>query len=82
MRRALGIFAAAIIWPSVANACAVCFSATDSNRMAFLITTIVLSFLPLSLIVGGLLWLRKRYRQVEAEEAALPEQVDGSAERA
>jgi len=57
-----------LLWPTAAQACSVCFSATDGNRMAFLITTVVLSLLPLGLIGGGILYLRHRFRQVEHEE--------------
>ena len=52
-------------------ACAVCKSAAeDSNRLAFILTTALLSFLPL-LIVGCLVWwLRRRTR--ELDEAPIP----------
>lgn len=45
--------------PAVAEACAVC-GAADRNRAAFLGTTIFLSLLPLGMIGGGVLWLRRR----------------------
>jgi len=51
------------LWPTTARACAVCFSANDANRTAFLLTTLFLSTLPLALIGGFLLWLRRRARQ-------------------
>ena len=44
--------------PRTSRACAVCTSAAeDSNRLAFILTTALLSFLPL-LIVGGFVWDR------------------------
>ena len=54
--------------PRVAEACAVCMGARDEQtRTAFLLTTALLSVLPLSLI-GGVIWyLRRRLRELEAE---------------
>jgi hypothetical protein len=69
VRRSLALLTGAMFWPSIAHACAVCFSGTDENRQAFVTTTVVLSFLPLSMIAGGLLWLRRRSRQIAAEDA-------------
>ena len=66
MKRALPAFVL-IAWPAAAEACAVCFSAADQNRAAFLVTTIVLSLLPLGLIGGGLLWLRRQARRLAGE---------------
>jgi hypothetical protein len=48
-----------LLWPGAAHACAVCFSATDENRTAFLVTTIVLSLLPLGMITSALWWLKR-----------------------
>ena len=56
--RALATFALLAL-PAVAEACAVC-GAADRNRNAFLGTTIFLSLLPLGMIGGGVLWLRRR----------------------
>jgi hypothetical protein len=55
--------------PGFARACAVC-GAGDKERsnLAFLISTIFLSLLPLALIVGGLLWLRRHARDAMAGE--------------
>ena len=53
-----------------AFACAVCFDANEESRGAFLGTTILLSLLPLGLI-GGFAWfIRRRARQLAAEELA------------
>ncbi len=74
MRRALhALAAAAVAWlarPEVALACAVCFSATDENRKAFLLTTVFLSALPLVTVGGGAWWIVRRARALEAEDAA------------
>ena len=45
-----------------ADACSVCFSATDENRQAFLVTTIILSLLPLAMIGGAAWWLFRAMR--------------------
>jgi len=68
----------AIVWLSwlglallagAAEACPVCFSATDQNRMAFLGTTILLSLLPLGMLAGGVLYLLRRARQLGEEDS-------------
>ena len=46
--------------PGVAQACSVCFDANDQNRMAYIGTTVVLSLLPLALIGGALMYIRKK----------------------
>ena len=66
----------ALLWPSAAHACAVCFSATDRNRIAFLITTIVLSLLPLAMIGAGLLWLARRARRAGERGRLVSERGD------
>ena len=55
------------VLPDVALACPVCFDARDENRQAFLATTAFLSLLPLGMVAGAGLWLRKRAREVDAE---------------
>ena len=57
--------------PLDATACPSCLAAQDSQvQMAFLSATAFLSLLPLSLIGALFLWLRRRARQLDAEEAA------------
>ena len=51
-----------MLLPATAQACAVCGQGAGLNRTAFLITTVVLSLLPLALIGGGLLWLKRNAR--------------------
>ncbi len=58
--------------PDVVYACAVCFDARDENRQAFLATTAFLSLLPLGMIAGAGLWMRKRSREID-------EQIDSDA---
>ena len=62
----------ALLWlallPEVALACPVCFDRDDEARIAFLATTGLLTFLPLGLVVGTTMWLKKRARELEAED--------------
>jgi hypothetical protein len=44
----------------------VCFDASDENRRAFVATTVLLSLLPLGMVTGAGLWLRRRVRRTEA----------------
>lgn len=70
MKRALiPLFALAVLAlvPEVAHACAVCFDARDENRQAFLATTAFLSLLPIGMVAGAGLWLRKRSREIDQE---------------
>ena len=59
---------ALVVLPDVAHACPVCFDSSDENRQAFLVTTAFLSLLPLGMVAGAGLWLRKRAREVEEGE--------------
>lgn len=62
-RRIAAGFAASLLGllaPALASACAACGGGTDRMRTAFLISTGFLSLLPLALIFGGLIWLRRR----------------------
>ena len=62
---ALGLLAA---FPDVAHACPVCFDRDDEARIAFLATTGLLTLLPLGLVVGTGMWLRRRAREIAEEE--------------
>jgi len=75
--RAVRIFVLVILAsPSVAQACAVCFSGrSDEQREAFLATTGLLTFLPLILLGFGVWAFVRRVRRIEAENAALVERV-------
>jgi hypothetical protein len=72
MRRVSILFlalAAVAALPDAAEACAVCFDASDENREAFLLTTAFLSLFPLGMVGGAGLWLRRRVRERDAEDA-------------
>lgn len=58
-----------VVLPDVAHACPVCFDARDENRQAFLVTTAFMSLLPLGMVAGAGLWLRKRSREMDAKDA-------------
>lgn len=51
--------------PDVALACPVCFDRDDEARIAFLATTGLLTLLPLGLVAGFGVWLRRRTREEE-----------------
>lgn len=48
--------------PETALACPVCFDRDDEARVAFLATTGLLTLLPLGLVAGLGVWLRRRSR--------------------
>ena len=55
-----------VLAPRASQACAVCTSGTeDANRLAFIITTALLSFLPLLIVGGFVWWLRRRTRELD-----------------
>ncbi len=54
--------------PAVARACPVCFDANEQNRAAFIVTTILLSTLPLAMVGVIVLWIRDSARGPEAGE--------------
>jgi hypothetical protein len=51
--------------PDAAHACPVCFDPREENRFAFLATTVFMSLVPLGMVGGVGLWLRKRAREVK-----------------
>ena len=71
-RGALGIVALALVvlaaFPEVAHACPVCFDRDDEARIAFLATTGLLTLVPLGLVAGTGIWLRRRAREIAEEE--------------
>lgn len=59
------VLLALVALPELAAACAVCGASADEDqsRVAYLVTTAVLSLLPLALFGGILLWLRAKSRR-------------------
>ena len=54
--------------PDTAYACPVCFDSRDENRMAFFTTALLLTFLPLGMVGGVGLWMKKRFREMEEQD--------------
>lgn len=69
-RRLLATLLAAVLTslPALAAACPSCGVGNGRNKMAFFVTTIFLSLLPLGLIGAGLFWLSRRGRAFIASE--------------
>jgi len=57
-----------LVLPEVVAACPVCFDPREENRLAFIATTAFLSLLPLGMVAGAGLWLRRRVRTLDAQE--------------
>lgn len=57
-----------LVLPNVSWACAVCFSATESNRGAFIGTTAFLTLLPLFMLGSAAWWLYRRVQQMDRLE--------------
>ena len=54
--------------PAAASACSVCGGGNPANRLAFFLSTIALSLIPLAMFAGGLWWLRSRLGAQLADE--------------
>ena len=50
-----------ILLPEVAEACAVCFSGKEETRATYVGTTVFLSALPIGIVVGLGMMVRRRY---------------------
>ena len=63
------IAAAIVASPQLARACAVCMSGREDDvQFAFLATTAVMSALPMLVVGGAVWWLRRRIREMEANQ--------------
>ncbi len=51
---------ALLLAPQLGQACAVCLSSSDENRLAFSVTTVFLTALPLVMVGSFVFWLRQR----------------------
>ena len=69
MKRIVPVLALALLvaFPDALVACPVCFDRDDESRIAFLATTGLLTFLPLGLVLGTTIWLKKRARDLDDE---------------
>ena len=67
----LRLFAVAVtllgVLPDVAYACPSCFSGNDANRIAYIVTFVILTVLPLACVGGVVYWLFKKIARAEAE---------------
>lgn len=63
--------ALALVWsPQIGWACSVCSAGRDEqSRLAFILTTAFMTFLPLLLIGAAVWWLRNRVRRLGAAPA-------------
>lgn len=71
MKRALILGLAMVlllVLPEVVYACPVCFDASDENRRAFLATAVMLTVLPLGMVGGIGLWMRRRFNEIDEAE--------------
>ena len=70
MRLTVPILALALLaaFPDALLACPVCFDRDDESRIAFLATAGLLTFLPLGMVLGTGLWLRKRSRELDSQD--------------
>ncbi len=57
--------------PEAAAACAVCYGGGEESRNAFILTTVLLSVLPLAMIGSLGWWIWRRVREAEAADALL-----------
>lgn len=67
---ALAALVALVVVPEAVHACAVCFDARAENRIAFLATTAFLSLLPLGMVAGAGVWLRRRMVEIDETVAS------------
>lgn len=64
---ALVALALVALLPEAAWACPVCFDSSDENRQAFIATTAFLSLLPLGMVAGAGMYIRKRTRDMDED---------------
>ena len=56
-----------LVLPDALHACPVCFDSSAENRRAFLFTAIFMTLLPLGMVAGAGLWVRRRSRRIDEE---------------
>ncbi len=63
-----------LLLPELARACAVCGAGADEDgsRTAYIVTAVVLSVLPVGVVGGFVLWLRRLHRQQAQRTLRLP----------
>ena len=74
---ALVVSTAVLLVPQLATACAVCFTGrADETRVAFLVTTGLLTALPILLIGSLVWWLCRRAGQIRDERKTVSPTID------
>jgi hypothetical protein len=58
-----------VLLPDAARACSVCYGGAEESRRAFLLTTVLLSLLPLSMFAALGWWVWRSALRSEAEAA-------------
>jgi hypothetical protein len=66
MRKAATAIALAALPAERALACAVCFSGRDESRVAYLLTTIFMTSLPIVALAIGIYWVVKKANRTDA----------------
>lgn len=61
----------ALLLPSLAVACPVCFDPNETSRGAYINTAAFLTILPLAMIAGSAVWLVFRARELARAERAM-----------
>ena len=70
LQRALGLSLASLALPAQrALACAVCFSGRDESRVAYLLTTLFMTAIPLLALGAGIYWVVKKASAAEHDGA-------------
>ncbi len=64
---ASAFLAALVLAPQIGQACAVCIGNSDENRLAFAVTTVFLTALPLVMIGSVVFWLRQRVLRLRGD---------------
>ncbi len=64
---ASAFLAALVLAPRIGQACAVCIGNSDENRLAFTVTTVFLTALPLVMIGSVVFWLRQRVLRLRGD---------------
>lgn len=65
---ALIVVAALLFGADAASACPVCGTAKAENDWAFGLTTLLLSFLPPGMFIGGVVYLVRAHKKAERDE--------------
>lgn len=78
-RRGLRALTFLVAWtlPAIALACPVCGQAQENQRLAYIISTGFMSFLPLLFIAGVIYWLVRKARAADAEQRLVPHAEQG-----